>query len=162
MELLISDIKKSNAPLTLKEEVVFEKKDYEQVFSLKKINQVNVEAKCSNYGEIIEIEFHILANLTLLCSYSLEDVEYKMNVKETLEFSFEPLNEEIIEIKENVLNLDEHILGIIIANIPLRVIKKGAKLPSVEGVRVISEEEYEEEKQNTLDPRLSALDNWEE
>lgn len=162
MELLVSNIKKANAPLIIKEEVVFNEKDYEQVFSLKKINKVMVEVKCSNYGEIIEVEFQINADLTLLCSYSLEDVEYKMNVKETLEYGFEPLNEEIIEIEGNVINLDEHILGIIIANIPLRVIKKGAKLPSIDGVRVISEEEYEEEKKNTLDPRLAALDNWEE
>ena len=162
MKVLISDIKKEEAPLILKEEIKYLPEQYSHVFSLNEIKKVEVEAKCSNYGDIIEVEFKIKADLVLQCSYTLEDVDYLMDTEETLEFSFEPINEEIIVITGNEIDLDEHVLSIIIGNIPLRVIKKGAKLPSVEGVRVLTEDELEEERKNTLDPRLSALDDWEE
>ena len=162
MKVLISDIKKENAPLILKEEIEYSLEQYSHVFSLNKIKKVDVEAKCSNYGDIIEIAFKIKANLVLQCSYTLEDVDYFMDTDEVLEFSFEPMNEEIIVLEGNEIDLDEHVLSIIIGNIPLRVIKKGAKLPNVDGVRVLTEDELEEEKKNSLDPRLAALDDWEE
>ncbi|MCH5180382.1 MAG: DUF177 domain-containing protein [Erysipelotrichales bacterium] len=162
MKVLVSDIKKEKSPIILKEEIKYLPEQYSHVFSLNKIKKVEVEAKCSNFGDIIEIYFEIKADLVLQCSYTLEDVDYLMDVNETLEFSFEPINEEIIEIEGNEIDLDEYVLSIIIANIPLRVIKKGAKLPSVDGVRVLSQDEFEEEKKNTLDPRLAALDDWEE
>ena len=162
MKVLISDIKKEKTPLILKEEIEYALEQYSHVFSLNKIKKVDVEAKCSNYGDIIEIAFKIKANLVLQCSYTLEDVDYFMDTEEVLEFSFEPMNEEIIVLEGNEINLDEHVLSIIIGNIPLRVIKKGAKLPNVDGVRVLTEDELEEEKKNSLDPRLAALDDWEE
>ena len=114
MKVLVSDIKKEKSPIILKEEIKYLPEQYSHVFSLNKIKKVEVEAKCSNFGDIVEIYFEIKADLVLQCSYTLEDVDYLMDVEETLEFSFEPINEEIIEIEGNEIDLDEYVLSIII------------------------------------------------
>ncbi len=162
MKVIISDLKRASAPIIMKDEINYSPQEYAQVFSLNKIKKVNVEAKCSNFGEIIEIHLKIDAQLVLKCSYSLEDVNYRMKTEEILNFSFSPINDEIVQIDGNEINLDDSVLAIIIANIPLRIKKKGAKPVEVEGVRVLSEDEYEKEKNNTPDARFSALDDWKE
>lgn len=162
MKIIVSEIKQGNAPLIIEDEIIFDKKDYEQVFSLRKIEKVKVKAECANYGELINIDVHVEANLVLQCAYTLQDVDYFLKIEDTLEFSNEPLDEEIFEITGNEINLDKFILELIIANIPLRVIKKGAKLPKVKGVQVLSQDEFEAQNKDKLDPRLSALDDWEE
>ena len=98
----------------------------------------------------------------LQCSYTLEDVDYDVDTEEILEFSEDPLDEEILEITGNTINIDDYVLGIIIGNLPLKVVKKGAKLPDIKGVKVWSEDEFEENHKNQLDPRLKALDDWED
>lgn len=162
MKVVISDLKRYEGALELKDTLYFDKETYKQVFSLNEIKKVNVIAKCSNYGNIIEIELSIKADLILQCSYSLEDVDYKLNFKETLDFSYDDIDDEIFEIQGNEIELDEYVLSLIIAHIPLRVKKSGAETISVKGVKVISEDDFNEQEKEKLDPRLAALDAWEE
>ena len=62
--------------------------------------------------------------------------------------------------KDNNIDLDEYILGILLANVPVRIVKKGAKLPGDgNNYRVISEDQYQKEKENSQDSRWSALDD---
>ena len=43
----------------------------------------------------------------------------------------------------------------------MKVVKKGATLPKGgKGYEVITEEEYYKKKEESVDPRFSALDNW--
>ena len=162
MKVTVLDIKNAKAPLELAETLHFPKSSYENVATLNEIKDVKVKAKCSNYGDIIEIKLEIHAPLVLQCSYTLEDVDYDVDTEEVLEFSEDPLDEEILEITGNTINIDDYVLGIIIGNIPLKVVKKGAKLPNIKGVKVWSEDEFEENHKNQLDPRLKALDDWED
>lgn len=162
MKLLISDIKRQKGTETYNFSIDFAKEKYAHVFSLNKINKVDVEANVSDFGELIQIELHVITKLILQCSYTLEDVDYPLDFHETLEFSENPMGEDILELPNYEIDLDEYVLSLIVAHVPLRVIKKGAKLPVVKGVKVISQDEFEEENKNKLDSRLSALDNWEE
>ncbi|MCI6357282.1 MAG: DUF177 domain-containing protein [Erysipelotrichaceae bacterium] len=162
MKLLISDIKRQKRTETYNFSIDFAKEKYAHVFSLNKINKVDVEANVSDFGELIQIELHVTTKLILQCSYTLEDVDYPLDFHETLEFSENPMGEDILELPNYEIDLDEYVLSLIVAHVPLRVIKKGAKLPIVKGVKVISQDEFEEENKNKLDSRLSALDNWEE
>ena len=141
MKVTVLDIKNAKAPLELEETLHFPKSSYENVATLNEIKDVKVKAKCS---------------------YTLEDVDYDVDTEEVLEFSEDPLDEEILEITGNTINIDDYVLGIIIGNIPLKVVKKGAKLPNIKGVKVWSEDEFEENHKNQLDPRLKALDDWED
>lgn len=162
MKLLISDIKRQKRTETYNFSIDFAKEKYAHVFSLNKINKVDVEANVSDFGELIQIELQVTTKLILQCSYTLEDVDYPLDFHETLEFSENPMGEDILELPNYEIDLDEYVLSLIVAHVPLRVIKKGAKLPIVKGVKVISQDEFEEENKNKLDSRLSALDNWEE
>ena len=51
----------------------------------------------------------------------------------------------------NEIDLDPHILALILAEVPHNIVKKGAKRPSSgEGYRVLSEEEFEAAKKKLL------------
>ena len=66
-----------------------------------------------------------------------------------------------IAIKSNI-EVDEYILDLIIAEVPMKIVKKGAKLPSSgEGYRVLSEDEYNKEQEQKTDSRWAALDDIE-
>lgn len=161
MKVNISELKSKNF-LELEETIEYIPENYSHVFSLRHVGETKVQAECTNLGEIIEVKLHIVTKLVLACSYTLEDVDYPIDITESLEFSESPINEEILPLNGNEICLDEYVLSLIVAHIPIRVIKKGAKLPQVKGVEVKSQEEFEEQQKNKLDPRLAALDNWEE
>ena len=60
------------------------------------------------------------------------------------------------------INLDPHILALILAEVPHNVTKSGAKLPeSGNGYRVLSEEQYLEEKKNKKNSAFDILDTIE-
>ena len=64
--------------------------------------------------------------------------------------------------KDNLIILDDYVLGIVLANVPVRIVKKGAKRPSNgNNYRVISEDDYNKEKENSRDSRWDALDKIE-
>lgn len=144
------------------EYISFSKEEYAQVSMLRDIKSCHVDCKVNDYGTIIEVDLSLHADLVLECSYSLEDVDYPMEHQEVLEFSDEIEDEDIIPFNGNSIELDNYILEIIIAKLPLRIKKQNAKTIEVKGVRVMSEDELEEERNSTLDPRLKALDDWEE
>lgn len=83
---------------------------------------------------------------------------------EELDFSSSDLyenDENIVFVKGDVIDLHPYILGLIITEIPMKVVKKGATLPKGgKGYEVITEEEYYKKKEESVDPRFSALDNW--
>ena len=109
MKVTVLDIKNAKAPLELEETLHFPKSSYENVATLNEIKDVRVKAKCSNYGDIIEIKLEIHAPLVLQCSYTLEDVDYDVDTEEALEFSEDPLDEEILEITGNTINIDDYV-----------------------------------------------------
>ena len=86
MKVTVLDIKNAKAPLELEETLHFPKSSYENVATLNEIKDVKVKAKCSNYGDIIEIKLEIHAPLVLQCSYTLEDVDYDIDTEEVLNF----------------------------------------------------------------------------
>lgn len=129
-------------------------------YHIRKINKAHVVITGNDYDEILLLNLKISYEVIGVCSYSLEDVIYKSNISTSLSFSFEEEDEEIIHIDNPIFDIDQYVLGLIIADVPLRLIKKGAKLPSSgEGYRVITEDQYNEEQKNKTDPRWAALDN---
>ena len=119
-----------------------------------------VKATVTDYESILRVELDINATVIGVCSYSLEDVELKLNIKDEINFTDDENDEDSYYEKDNIIDLDEYVLGILLANVPVRIVKKGAKLPkNGQGYRVMSEEEYEKEKSETIDPRWEKLDS---
>lgn len=161
MKIRLSELK-ANKLVEIEEQLKFDKESYKHVFTLKEITSAKVKAVAKDFGDIVEVSINILADCILVCSYSLEDVNYTIKTDDIIEFSKTTESDDLILIDGNEIELYEFVLSIIIASVPVRVKKRGAKMLDVEGVKVIKEDEFKKEQKENLDPRLNALDNWEE
>ena len=119
-----------------------------------------VKAIATDYESILRITVEINALVIGVCSYTLEDVELKLKINDELNFTDDEEDDENYYEKDNIIDLDNYILGILLANIPVRIIKKGAKPPKDgDNYRIISEDEYNKEKENQKDHRWDILDS---
>lgn len=127
---------------------------------IRSIQDCNVKAVATDYESILCIDVEISALVIGVCSYSLEDVEIPLKIKDQLVFTDDESDEDNYYVKDNIVDLDEYILGILLANVPVKIVKKGAKLPSDgNNYRVISEDQYQKEKENSHDSRWDVLDD---
>ena len=121
--------------IDINEDIVFNNIDYKKM-NITKINDIHATGCAKvNYEDNIELELDVSGSLVMPCAITLEDVIVPINVH---------ISEEILE---NTLNNDFFLdlLDIlwenIILEIPIRVVKEGAKLESQKGVgwEIISE-----------------------
>ena len=128
---------------------------------IRKIEHTHVKVVGDEYEDIICLKLDINTDVTGVCSYTLEDVPLHLHFKDSLEFSNEiDDDDDIIYVEKPIFDIDEYILQLIIGEVPLKLVKKGAKLPeSGAEYRVISEEEYFKEKEKKKDDRWSKLDD---
>lgn len=129
--------------------------------NLRKILSCHVDAELCDYEDILRVELHIKADVIVASSYSLKDVNLKLNFKDELDFSDkdEDAEECIIE-KNSFIDLDPYILGLIISEIPTKVTANNETLPTDGvGYRVLTEDELNKEKSERKDPRWSKLDD---
>ena len=124
------------------------------------IPSCHAKVELTDFGDILLAIFHIETDVTAVCSYTLEDVPLHLKFDDELEFSSENIEDDsIIFEPNNIIDFDPHILSLILARIPIKVVKKGAKLPqNGDGYRIMTEEEYEHEKANKKDSRWDILD----
>lgn len=115
---------------------------------VRNISNCKVSLSLTDFGEILSCEMKISADVIASCAYTLEDVPYKVSIKEKLCFSSEiEDDEDIYYEKGNEIEMDPYILSAILSNVPHNLHKKGATLPSGgNGYRVLSEEEFNKER----------------
>jgi len=117
---------------------------------VKRINSCHVKLTLTEFEDVLQCDMEIKADVTASCAYTLEDVPYKVNVKEKLYFSSEEMDkdsDEIIYEPGNEIEMDNYVFSYIIASVPHNIHKKGAKLPeNGNGFRVMSEDDYIKEK----------------
>lgn len=151
-------------------EVVEEDIDFSSGFSdpnhVKKINSCHVKLELVEYGDVLECDMYLNADVIASCAYTLEDVPYKVKVHEKMYFSSEEDDKDSDTIyyePENEINFDDYALSYIIANVPHHLHKPGAKLPAGgNGYRVLTEDdlakERSEEKKSSPFDCLDDLD----
>ena len=149
-----------NNILELEEDIDFSSADIDHSH-IREIKKCHVKMSAHEYDDLIVADFKVEADIIGVCAYSLEDVPLHLKFHDSLEFSNEISDDEDIYFEEKpIFSLDPYILGLIIAETPLKIVKKGAKLPSSgEGYRVLSEEDYEKERKSKTDSRWSKLDD---
>lgn len=126
------------------------------------ISNTHVVVTGNDYDDYLVLNIKIKADVIGVCSYTLEDIPLKVDISTSLSFSFLEEDEDVIHIDSPIFELDQYILDLIVAEVPLTLVKKGAKLPSSgDGYRVLSEDEYNKEQENKKDSRWSALDDVE-
>ena len=126
------------------------------------ISNTHVTVTGNDYDDYLVLNIKIKADVIGVCSYTLEDIPLKIDISTSLSFSFLEEDEDVIHIDSPIFELDQYILDLIVAEVPLTLVKKGAKLPSSgDGYRVLSEDEYNKEQENKKDSCWSALDDIE-
>lgn len=149
-------------PETFNEEIDFStlKADENHV---KKINKASVTVIATEFGDVLQCAINGEADVIASCSYTLEDVPLHVNFKETLYFSNEVVgSNECYYEPNNEIDLDPHILALILAEVPHNIVKSGATLPkSGNGYRVLSEDDYLKEKSKKKNNAFDILDSLE-
>ncbi|MCX5774811.1 MAG: hypothetical protein NTV44_00290 [Firmicutes bacterium] len=85
-----------NAHLELEEDIVFTPEQIAGHVSLLDIKDIHAIAKLTSFGEIIKADIEVKGTLILECAYSLKPLKRKLHVKDTLQFSSVPQEEDDI------------------------------------------------------------------
>ena len=152
----------ANKPETFDEEIDFSSLKLDENH-VKKINKCSVKIIATEFGDVLQCSINGEADVIASCSYTLDDVPLHVNFKDTLYFSSEVIGSQECYFEPGVeIDLDPHILALILAEVPHNITKSGASLPkSGNGYRVLSEEDYEKEKQNKKNSAFDILDTIE-
>lgn len=126
-------------------------------YHVKRINSCHLELNVTNYDELIILSFDVKGEVVTSCAYTLEEINYPYHIKEEIELSGS--EEDEFEMNGDIIDIDNILITLIVSSIPMKVIKKGAKLPeSGDGYRVISEEEALKEKKPSCFDVLDDLE----
>ena len=151
-----------NKTETFNEDIDFSSQKFDDNH-VRKINKCSVKVDATEYGDVLRVQVNGEAEVVASCSYTLEDVPLKVKFKEDFYFSSEEDSSQDCYFEPSVnVDLDPHILALVLAEVPHNITKSGASLPkSGEGYRVLSEEEYLEEKKNKGNSAFDILDTIE-
>ena len=152
----------ANKPETFDEEIDFSSLKLDENH-VKKINKCSVKVIATEFGDVLQCSINGEADVIASCSYTLDDVPLHVNFKDTLYFSSEVMGSQECYFEPGVeIDLDPHILALILAEVPHNITKSGASLPkSGDGYRVLSEEDHEKERQNKKNSAFDILDTIE-
>ena len=119
----------------------------------------------SGEGQLVQnqllVDLNVKGTMILECALTLEDVEYPFHIKTSEMFSFIKVkdNEDIHEVKKDLVDITSIIFQHIMLEVPSRVIKEGAEpIHTGNGWKVINEDENI--KKDLIDPRLAKLSNY--
>ena len=134
-------------------------KDYLDNSDIKDISKVKLLGEITEDGENFTIDLNIKCDLTLVCSVSLKDVNYPVDINISEIISE---NGENIEYFDKIINNSIDLVPIIWQNIllevPIRVVSPDIKEENIygDGWKFITKEEENKE----IDPRLSKLKDF--
>ena len=123
---------------------------------IRDISKVSVNGSITNDGYMLSLRLNIKCILTLICSISLKDVKYDVDIDIEEEISEE--NDENMKILNNSIDLLPIIWQNILMEIPIKVVSPDIEEKNIygDGWKFITDEEEEKE----IDPRLSKLKDY--
>ena len=153
---------RENKPETYIEDVDFSQQSFDDNH-VRKITRCSVSVTATEFGEVLQVKIEGSADVIASCSYTLEDVPLTVKFNEIFYFSDEETASSDCYYEPGVeIDIDPHILALVLAEVPHNIVKKGASLPkSGNGYRVLKEEDLEKERQNKKNSAFDVLDNLE-
>ena len=134
-------------------------KEYLENSDIKNISEVKVTGEITSDEVETVINLNIKCDLTLICSVSLKDVKYPVdiNIEEIIGENDENL-EDFDKIINNSIDLLPIIWQNILLEVPIRVVSPDVKEENIygDGWKFITKEEEKKE----IDPRLSKLKDF--
>ena len=149
-----------NKAQTFTDEVDFSKYPFDENH-VRRIDSCSVKVVATDFGDVLQVQLSGEANVIASCSYTLEDVPLDVKFKDSFYFTDSKDNEaEDCYFEPGVeIDLDPHILALILAEVPHTLTKSGASLPkSGNGYRVLSEDDYLKEKEHKGNSAFDILD----
>lgn len=160
---MILDVNRIDSkPVVIEEDVSFPHEKFKYTDPLVDILSCHVKVTAVNFNDYVEVNAQVVAEVKVISSYSLKPFTYIMHTHDNLHFGavIEEGDEDIILYKGNEIHLDEYLFSLIKSSIPLCPKAKGEKLPeSGEGYRVLTEDEFNKEDKERLDPRFDKLND---
>lgn len=116
--------------------------------AISKINSVTGKIKLNKIDSLLKVDFELVADIIAISSYSLKEFGTKIPLNDELYLSNkkEESSQEIVVV-DNLFDLDELVYSLLISTVPLNIHEEGESLPKGDGYSVLSEEEYEKEKE---------------
>lgn len=132
-----------------------------QINGLKDVH-VTGQGRLDTKNRQLYVDFQVRGQMILPCAVSLEDVDYPFDIETSVVFAFyKPQDDEdVIEVKRDMVDLTPVVFQEIMMDVPMRVVKKGATLKTEgNGWKVLNEED-EHEDEDYIDPRLAKLKDY--
>ncbi len=138
---------------------VYIDKEYLKNTDIKDISKVKIKGNIKEFEGEYNLNLNIKCTLTLVCSISLKDVKYDINIdiNEVISDNNESIDiEENNKIINNTIDLIPIIWQNIILEVPLKVISDDVKVENIngDGWRFITDEKV---VKKDIDPRLEKL-----
>lgn len=154
-------LKAKDATIEFDETIQFEPEVFSKMHQIRGLQDVTVSGNV-HYdisSEKVFADLDIEGVMIVPCSITLEDVEYEFHTKSLEVFSFEKTDDEDVhEVKGDVVELLPVIFQLILMEVPLKVVKEGiTQYPKGDGWEVVKEEDYTKSKKDDIDPRLAKL-----
>ena len=148
---------------TFSEELDFSKHTFDENH-VKRIESCSVTVVATEFGDVLQCVISGKAHVVASCSYTLDDVPLDVAFKDSFYFTDSKDDEaEDCYYEPNVeIDLDPHIIALILAEVPHNIVKSGATLPkSGNGYRVLSEDDFIKEKSHKGNSAFDILDSIE-
>ena len=151
-----------NKTETFNEEIDFSSQTFDENH-VKSISKCSVSVDATEFGDVLRLKVSGEAEVIASCSYTLEDVPMKVKFHDEFYFSSEEDNSQDCYYEPGVnIDLDPHILALILAEVPHNIVKSGAQLPKGgNGYRVLSEDDFLEERSHKKNSAFDILDTLE-
>lgn len=150
----------ADAPMRFSEKLKFDASAFEgfdRINGLKDVT-VNGTGYFENLNQRFHVDLRIEGIMIVPCAVSLEDVDVPFEVESEEVFSFDPCDDEDVhEVKKEILDLNPLVFQLILSQVPLKVVKEGIVYPKGNGWEVIREEDYLRSRSQKTDPRLAKL-----
>lgn len=151
-----------NETVTFDEFITFEPHFISKINHLRELQDVEVNGTLhyDTHSDLATCDFEIHGAMIVPCSITNEDVEHLFSTQSSQVFAFHKVDkdEDIIEVKKDLVELMPVIFQNIILEIPLKVVKENiTQYPKGKGWEVVKEETFIKEKEDEIDPRLAKL-----
>ena len=155
-----------NHHLSFSEDIDFDEETYQQFPRIRKLRDVHAEGD-GEYAvdeQRLYLNLHVTGVMTCPCDITFEDVDIPFDSQADEIISFDVKDRDDIEILKpngDVIELLPIIFRQILLEVPIKVKKEGEIIyPKGDGWEVVSENDYQTNKENEIDPRLAALKDY--
>ena len=153
--------KRGDQIFSFDEEIAFDSNTFFSLSSLRGLKDVRVWGDAQYFvdSEQFNVHFTVEGVMIVPCALTNVDVDYPFYEERDVVYSFVKVidDEDVIEVKKDVVDLMPVIFETIICEVPLKVVSEGASVQAKgKGWEFISDEASVDEKEE-FDPRLSKL-----